>query len=125
MMNLHKSILHPLRNLLRLLPKLPITPDATIDYEAADPELLLALEGSAEATLIRSLLGLHAMGLLMARAALDVEIAAYREISAAAGNLTADVADLALMANETLTRIRPYTADYVPPEPPNNLDMAR
>ncbi len=120
MMNLRKSIFHPLRNLLRLLPKLPSTPDATIDYEAADPELLLALGDNAEAALMRSLLGINAMGTLMARAALDVEIATYRQINEAAGNLLAEVADLALMANEILTMCRRYTADYVPPEPPNN-----
>ena len=69
----------PMRELLLRLPLLPTTPDDRIDYEAADPALLMQLAENAETVMNTINLGLSAVGTILAHASPEVgsEISGY------------------------------------------------
>ena len=62
----------PTRDLLLQLPLLPTTPNYRIDYEAADPALLVRLAENAETVVNTINMGLSAVGTILAHAASEV-----------------------------------------------------
>ena len=63
----------PLRDLLKRLPKLPLTPTQDIDFEGADAELLVAIADDAETTVSVLHHGVGAIGHLLSQAAVAIE----------------------------------------------------
>ena len=107
----------PMRELLLQLPMLPTTPDHRIDYEAADPALLMQLAENAETVMKTINLGLSAVGTILAHASPEVgsEISGYT--IEALGWHIADSADAAAALLSLAHACRHYTADYSPPQP--------
>lgn len=105
----------PLRDLLLSMPYLSVTPEAEIDYAAADPALLVQLAEDAEITLNTIHRGVSAIGLLMAYTAPESET---RDLSAdvteALGFLLAELGDFAAVAHCLSAACRRFTADYAP-----------
>ena len=50
-MHTRMQAIRPMRSLLNQLPRLPITDECMVDYEAADPRLLVAIRDDAELTM--------------------------------------------------------------------------
>ena len=107
----------PMRELLLRLPLLPTTPDHRIDYEAADPALLMQLAENAETVMNTINLGLSAVGTILAHASPEVgsEISGYT--IEALGWHIAESADAAAALLSLAHACRHYTADYTPPQP--------
>jgi hypothetical protein len=112
----------PMRELLLQLPSLPTTPDHHIDYEAADPALLMQLAENAETMMNTINLGLSAVGTILAHASPEVgsEIAGYT--IEALGWHIAESADAAAALLSLAHACRHHTADYTPP-PPKKVPM--
>ena len=107
----------PMRDLLLLLPYLTVGAAQDIDYEAADPGLLVQLAARAETAMRTIHLGISASGHLLARSAPEIEC---REISGdaveALGWLIAELGDFAAVAQCLAAACRKYTVDYAPQE---------
>ena len=109
--------IRPMRELLLRLPLLPTTPDHRIDYEAADPALLMQLAENAETVMNTINLGLSAVGTILAHASPEVgsEISGYT--IEALGWHIAESADAAAALLSLAHACRHYTTDYTPPQP--------
>jgi hypothetical protein len=107
----------PMRELLLQLPMLPTTPDCRIDYEAADPAMLVQLAENAETVMNTINLGLSAVGTILAHASPEVG----SEISGCTvetlGWHIAESADAAAALLSLAHACRHHTADYTPPQP--------
>lgn len=105
----------PLRDLLLLLPLLPIRDGGEIDYAAADPALLYQIGIQADITMRTVHRGITAIGRLMVY--VSPEIGAG-EFSANAmeslGWLLAELGDLATTAQCLASASHRYSADYAP-----------
>ena len=106
-----------MRELLLRLPLLPTTPDHRIDYEAADPALLMQLAENAETVMNTINLGLSAVGTILAHASPEVgsEISGYT--IEALGWHIAESADAAAALLTLVHACRHHTTDYTPPQP--------
>ena len=110
----HVSTMRPARDLLHQLPLLPIRPDFSVDYEAADAALLLAVAENGETVMNAFQLGLSALGLILAHASPEVGSEIGSDTIEALGWFMAETADIA-SALLVLTRsCRHYTSDYAP-----------
>ena len=64
-MGANVSTMRPARDLLHQLPMLPTQPDRSVDYEAADAALLLALAENGETVMNTIQQGLSALGVIL------------------------------------------------------------
>ena len=64
--------MRPARDLLHQLPLLPTRPDCSVDFEAADAALLLAVAENGETVMNAFQLGLSALGVILAHASPEV-----------------------------------------------------
>ena len=108
------STMRPARDLIHQLPLLPTRPDLSVDYEAADAALLLALAENGETVMNAFQQGLSALGVILAHASPEVgsEISGYT-IEALGWHL-AESADAAAALLSLAHACRHYTADYAP-----------
>lgn len=117
------STLRPARDLLHQLPLLPIRQDFSVDYEAADAALLLAVAENGETVMNAFQLGLSALGLILAHASPEVGSEIGSDSIEALGWFMAETADIA-SALLVLTRsCRHYTSDYAPAKVDQRTDF--
>ncbi len=103
----------PLRDLIAGLAQLPTTPSGELDYDEAEPDMLVSLAESAEITLQILYEGLASMGLLYSLSAHQIEGGHVRAAHAAAvGRLQAEVGGLLPFLHRLSSECRRYTTDY-------------
>lgn len=107
----------PARELLLRLSLLPTASDHRIDYDAANPEVLLALADSAETVIATFNHGLSAMGIILAHASPEVGSEIGSDTIESLGWFMAETADMAASLLNLARACRHYTADYAPPKP--------
>jgi hypothetical protein len=112
--NIHKR---PTRELLLQLPLLPITPDQRIDYEAADPALLVELAENAETVMNTINLGLSAVGTILAHASPEVGSEISSSTIESLGWCIAEMSDIAATLLSLACACRHYTVDYTALKP--------
>ena len=107
-------IRRPLRDLLQLLPALPVTASGEPDYAEANPDLLVSLAESAELVLQIVHGGFSAIGLLQASTAQQItDSKVGAEHAAALGRLLVELGEVLLYVHSLSIECRRYTADYV------------
>ncbi|CAN5556869.1 hypothetical protein BH10PSE16_BH10PSE16_38840 [soil metagenome] len=103
----------PFRELLTLLPLIPTSEQGELDWEAAEPDVLVRLADAAEMAQRVINLGVSAIGNLLAYAAPEIETG---EVSAntveALAWLLAELGDGAAVCFELSAPCRQHTADY-------------
>ena len=108
------STMRPARDLLHRLPMLPTRPDLSVDYEAVDAALLLALAENGEAVMNTFQHGLSALGVILAHASPEVGSEIGCDTIEALGWFMAEAADIAAALLVLTRACRHYTADYAP-----------
>lgn len=114
-MQTRMQAIRPMRSLLNQLPCLPVTDERSVDYQAADPHLLVAIRDDAEMTMRVIHLGIAAIGNLMAHCAVSIEdgsIAA--DCLESLGHLMAQLGDMASAAMVMAAHCRRETEDFSP-----------
>lgn len=104
------------RELLLRLPLLPTSPDLRIDYEAANPDVLLALANSAETVIATLNHGLSAVGIILAHASPEVGSEIGSDTIESLGWFIGEAADMAAALLSLAHACRQHTADYSPPQ---------
>ena len=105
----------PMRDLLLLMPHLPIRDGCEIDYEAADAPLLTEIARHAETTLRTVHLGTSALGELLVYASPEIGTGEFpANTIEALGWLLADLGDLAATVHLLMAGCQHYTSDYAP-----------
>ena len=107
----------PTRQLLLRLPLLPTTPKHSIDYEAADPALLVQLADDAETVVNTISMGLSALGTILAHAASEVGSEISSDTIEAIGWYIAESSDASATLLSLIAACRHHTADYAPLQP--------
>lgn len=107
----------PARELLLRLSLLPTSPDHRIDYEAANPEVLLALANSAETVIATFNHGLSAVGIILAHASPEVGSEIGSDTIESLGWFIGEASDMAASLLSLAQACRHHTADYSPPQP--------
>ena len=103
----------PMRNLLTRLPQLPLTARKEIDFQAADPSLLVSLLDDAETTMNTIHQGVGAIGHLLAHSAVVIDDGTVGADSIESlGFLLAEISDMATSCMMLASRCRRETADY-------------
>lgn len=105
----------PTRQLMLRLPLLPTTPDHRVDYEAADPALLVELADDAETVVNTISMGLSALGTILAHAASEVGSEIGTDTIEAIGWYIAESSETSATLLSLIAACRHHTADYVPP----------
>ena len=109
------AIMHPTRDLLLLLPHLPVNDSLEIDYEAANPDLLVQLADNAEAVTRIMHMGIAAVGQLLAHSAAKIKSGELPgDTVEALGWLLAELGEVAGVAQCLAIACRQYTFDYTP-----------
>lgn len=102
-------------NLLLLMPHLPLTAVSELDYQAAEPALLVQVADAADSALLIIHIGTAAIGRLLTRAATDPfgeeELA---DVAESLCWLVAELNDLATVAHKISGRCRKLTYDCTP-----------
>ena len=111
-MGANVSTMRPARDLLHQLPMLPTRPDLSVDYEAADAALLLALAENSETVMNTFQHGLSALGVILAHASPEVGSEIGSDTIEALGWFMAETADIAAALLVLARACRHYTADY-------------
>ena len=106
------STMRPARDLIHQLPLLPTRPDLSVDYEAADAALLLALAENGETVMNAFQQGLSALGVILAHASPEVGSEIGSDTIEALGWFMAETADIAAALLVLAQACRHYTADY-------------
>lgn len=105
----------PIRDLLLLMPHLPIRNSCKIEYEAADADLLVDIARHAETTLRTVHLGTSAIGELLVYASPEIGTGEFpANTIEAIGWLLADLGDLAATAHLLMAGCQHYISDYAP-----------
>ncbi|HQV12850.1 MAG TPA: hypothetical protein PKW52_16040 [Nitrospira sp.] len=105
----------PLRDLLLLMPHLPVREKSAIDYASADPDLLVDIARHADTTLRTVHLGMAAIGELLVTVSPEVGTGEFPANSIEAiGWLLAELGDLAATAHLLVAGCQRYTSDYAP-----------
>lgn len=108
----------PLRDLLLLMPHLPVGMDFNIDYERAEPALLHQVGINADITMRTIHRGTAVIGRLLVHAFPE---GSANELPAdcmeALGCLLAEMGDLAATAHNLAAGCQRHTADYAPRTP--------
>ena len=107
----------PARELLLRLPLLSTSPDLRIDYEAANPDVLLALADSAETVIATLNHGLSAVGIILAHASPEVGSEIGSDTIESLGWFIGEASDMAATLLSFAIACRHHTADYTPPKP--------
>ena len=113
-MGANVSTMRPARDLLHQLPMLPTRPDLSVDYEAADAALLLALAENGETVMNTIQQGLSALGVILAHASPEPGSEIGSDTIEALGWFMAETADIAAALLVLTRSCRHYTADYAP-----------
>ena len=114
-MTTEHTFTRPTRHLLMRLPLLPITHDHQIDYEAADPAMLVQLAENAETVINTINMGLSAVGTILAHAASEVGSEIGGDTIEALGWFIAETSDVSASLLSLVMACRHHTADYAPP----------
>ena len=122
-MGANVSALRPARDLLHQLPLLPTRPDFSVDYEAADAALLLAVAENGETVMDAFQLGLSALGVILAHASPEVGSEIGSDTIEALGWFMAETADIAAVLLALTRACRHYTADYAPAKVDQRTDF--
>ena len=106
----------PMRNLLDWLPMLPVKQnDQQVDYQAADPAVLIVLAEAAEITMNTINRGVGAIGHLLAHSSTVIEDGTIgADTIESLGFLLSEISDLSAGCMVLATRCRRETADYQP-----------
>lgn len=120
--------LRPLRDLILLLPHMQarsVGGEFHIDWESAEPQLLMQIGSNAEITMRTVNRGMSAIGRLLVAASPEVGLG---EISAdcieSLGWVLGELGDLGCTAHVILSACQRYTADYEP-DSENYIPTAR
>ena len=108
--------IEPMRNLLDWLPMLPMKEsNQPVDYQAADPGVLVVLAEAAETTMNTINRGVAGIGLLLAASAVDISDGTIgADTIESLGFLLSEISDLSAGCMVLATRCRRETADYQP-----------
>ena len=108
--------IQPMRDLLDWLPMLPVKEsNQQVDYQAADPAVLIVLAEAAETTMNVLHSGIGSIGNLLAHSAVAIEDGSISSDSVEAlGYLMAELGALAAGSMVLAARCRRETADYQP-----------
>lgn len=112
-------------NLLLLMPHLPLTAVSELDYQAAEPAVLVQVADAADSALLIIHIGTAAIGRLLARTATDpFGEEALADVVESLGWLVAELNDLATVAHKISGSCRQLTYDYAP-EIPTSLPLVK
>ena len=105
----------PLRDLLLLMPLLPVSDRGEIDYNAAEPALLTQIGSNADLSMRTLYRGTAAIGRLLVAVSPEIGTGEFSaDAMESIGWLLAEIGDLALTAQCLSVACHRYTADYVP-----------
>ena len=105
----------PMRDLLRLLPQLPVSAQGRPDFDAAPPALLLQLAESAEVLHNTLNLGVAAIGQLLAHASPEIDDGTVgQETVEAIGWLLQSLGTGAAICFELSAPCRRHSVDFAP-----------
>jgi hypothetical protein len=108
--------IRPMRNILQCLPTLPVTKKQEIDFQAADPAMLIVIAEDAEMLMRTTYCGLGAIGQLLANSAVMIEDGSISaDCVEALGWFQSEMADMAHHFMCLAAHCREETADYLPP----------
>ena len=114
-MNSRTDAQRPMQALLARLPLLPLTGRNEVDFQAADPALLVSLADDAETTMSAINQGVGAIGHLLAHSAVVIEDGTIGADSIESlGFLLAEISDMASSCMVLASRCRRETVDYRP-----------
>ncbi len=114
-MNTRAEPHRPMQDLLTWLPRLPITGDLHVDYQAADPKVLAVIGSSAETTMNVLHNGISSIGELLANSSPVVADGTIgSDALEALGHLLAELGALAAGSMVLAQRCRFENADYQP-----------
>ena len=105
----------PLRDLLLLMPLLPVSDRGEIDYNAASPALLMQLGANADLSMQTIQRGTAAIGRLLVAVSPEIGTGEFSaDAMESIGWLLAEIGDLAATAQCLSVACHRYTADYAP-----------
>lgn len=105
----------PLRDLLLLMPLLPVSDRGEIDYNAAEPALLTQIGSNADLSMRTLYRGTAAIGRLLVAVSPEIGTGEFSaDAMESIGWLLAEIGDLAATAQCLSVACHRYTADYVP-----------
>ena len=105
----------PLRDLLLLMPLLPVSDRGDIDYNEADPEVLKQLAANADLSMSVLNRGTAAIGRLLVAVSPEIGTGEFSaDAMESVGWLISELADLAAAAQCLSVACHRYTADYAP-----------
>jgi len=115
----------PLRDLLLLMPHLPLGPDFNIDYAGAEPALLSQIGAHADLTMRTLHRGTAAIGQLLVYVSPEIGTGEFSaDAMEGLGWLLAEMGDLAATAHLIAASCQRFTADYSP-RTPKRIPCAR
>lgn len=104
-----------MRRLFKCLPTLPLNRDNSIDFQAADPALLVMLADDAQTTTRVIQQGVGAIGHLLAQSGVAIEEGSITsDVVESLGNFLAEVSDLSIDCMVLACKCRRETSDYQP-----------
>ena len=110
----------PLRDLLLLMPLLPVSEQGEIDYNAASPALLMLLGANADLSMRTLHRGTAAIGRLLVAVSPEIGTGEFSaDAMESVGWLISELSDLAATAQCLSVACHRYTADYAPATPKN------
>ena len=105
----------PMRRLFKCLPTLPLNSDNEIDFQAADPALLVMLADDAQTTTRVIQQGVGAIGHLLAQSGVAIEEGAIDSSTVESlGYFLAEISDLSIVCRVLACKCRRETVDYQP-----------
>ena len=108
----------PTRDLLLLLPYLPVRGNGEIDYAGAETAVLCQIGANASITMRTIHLGTAAIGRLLVNMSPEIGLGEFSaESMSAIGWLLSELGDLAATAHLLAAACQRHTADYAPTTP--------
>ena len=105
----------PMRRLFKCLPTLPLNSENEIDFQAADPALLVMLADDAQTTTRVIQQGVGAIGHLLAQSGVAIEEGSIgADVVESLGYFLAEVSDLSINCMVMACKCRRETVDYQP-----------
>ena len=105
----------PMRRLFKCLPTLPLNRENEIDFQAADPALLVMLADDAQITMRVIQQGVGAIGHLLAQSGVAIEDGTIDSSTVESiGYLLAAISDLSVDCMVLACKCRRETVDYQP-----------
>ena len=104
-----------MRRLFKCLPTLPVNSESAIDFQAADPALLVMLADDAQTTTRVIQQGVGAIGHLLAQSGVAIEEGSISaDVVESLGYFLAEVSDLSIDCMVLACKCRRETVDYQP-----------